>query len=82
MCWFFLDSSGLLRTSFRRAEEPYRDEDAADEIDRMETLSRVEVPAIEDVPDEKMVPEPPELSDLFDLVDRCDAEPCDGLSYR
>jgi len=51
-------------------------------MDRMETLSLVEVPAIEDVPDEKMVPEPPELSDLFDLVDRCDAEPCDGLSYR
>ena len=79
MCWFFLDSSGLRRTSLRRAEEPYRDEDAADDIDRMETLSRVEVPARDDVPDEKMVPEPFEL---FDLVDLCDAEPCDGLSYR
>jgi hypothetical protein len=63
----------------RRAEEPYLEEDAADDIDRMDTLSRVEVPVREEVPDEKIVPEPPEL---LDLVDRCDAEPCDGLSYR
>ena len=60
----------------RRAEELYR-EDAADDIDRMEMLSRVEVPASEEVPDENMVPEPPEL---LDLVERCEA--VEGLSYR
>jgi hypothetical protein len=80
MCSLFFDSSGLLKTSFRRAEDPYRDEEAADDIDRMETLSRVDVPVSDDVPDEKTVPEPCELA--FDLVERCDCEPCDGLSYR
>jgi hypothetical protein len=80
MCWFFLDSSGLRRTSLRRADDPYRDEDAADDIDRMETLSRVDVPVMEVVPDEKTVPEPCELA--FDLAERCDCEPCEGLSYR
>ena len=70
----FLDSSGLLSTSFRKADEPYLEDDAAEEADRMETLSR-DVPASEDVPDEKTVPEaPPEL-----LSDR---DPTDGLSYR
>jgi hypothetical protein len=73
MFWVFFDSSGLRITSLRRADVPYREE-AAEEVDRMETLSR-EVPASEDVPDEKTVPEaPPEL-----LEDR---EPQDGLSYR
>jgi len=74
MCWLFLDSSGLLRTSLRKAEDVYREE-AAEDMDRMEILSRVEVPASEEVPDENMVPEPPEL---FDLVERCEA--VEGLS--
>jgi hypothetical protein len=56
----------------RSADEPYLEE-AAEETDLMETLSR-EVPANEDVPEEKTVPEaPPEL-----FEDR--AEPHDGLS--
>jgi hypothetical protein len=80
MCCSFFDSSGLLKTSLRRAEDPYRDEEAADDIDRMETLSRADVPVSEDVPDEKTVPEPWELA--FDLTERCDCELCDGLSYR
>jgi hypothetical protein len=42
----------------------------------MEMLSRVEAPAWEVVPEEKTVPEPPEL---FDLAER--AELCEGLSY-
>lgn len=79
MCWFFLASSGLRRTSLRKAEGPYREDDAADDIDRMETLSRAEVPASEEVPEENMVPEPPEL---LERVERCDCEPCEGLSYR
>lgn len=71
-CVFF-DSSGLLSTSLRRADEPYL-EDAAEEVDRIETLSR-DVPANEDVPEEKTVPEA--VPELF--VDR---DPRDGLSYR
>ena len=71
MFWVFFDSSGLLITSFRSADEPYLEE-AADEVDRMEMLSR-EVPANEDVPEENTVPEaPPELFD--------DRAPHDGLS--
>jgi hypothetical protein len=73
MFWVFFDSSGLRSTSLRRAELPYREE-AAEEVDRMETLSR-EVPANEDVPEEKTVPEaPPELFE--------DRAPHEGLSYR
>lgn len=75
MCWFFWVSSGLRRTSLRKADVAYREDDAADDKDRMETLSRVEVPAREDVPDENMVPEPPEL---LDRVERC--ELWEGLS--
>jgi hypothetical protein len=60
-CVFF-DSSGLRRTSLRRAELPYRDE-AAEEVDRMEMLSR-DVPAKEDVPEENTVPEVPLLEDF------------------
>lgn len=40
--------------------ETYRD-DAAEESDRMDMLSRAEAPAMEEVPDEKTVPVPPEL---------------------
>ena len=56
----------------RRFEVPYRDE-AAEDADRMEILSR-EVPKNEEVPDEKTVPPPTEL--LVDLA------PEDGGSYR
>lgn len=50
-------------------------DDVADESDRMEMLSRAEVPPNEEVPDEKTVLLPPELLD-----DR--TEPYEGLSYR
>lgn len=58
----FLDSSGLRRTSLRRVEFPYLAE-AAEDADRMETLSR-DAPANEDVPEEKTVPEAPLLEDF------------------
>ena len=59
----------------RRLEVTYREDDAVDERDRIETLSRVDVPMSEELPEEKMVPEPPEL---FDRVERC--ELLEGLS--
>lgn len=60
ICFVRCDSSGLRNTSLRRAD-PYRDE-AAEEVDRIDTLSR-EVPTNEEVPEEKTVPLPPELFD-------------------
>jgi hypothetical protein len=45
---------------------PYLDDEAAEEVDRIETLS-TEVPANEEVPDENTVPEaPPELFEDLD----------------
>lgn len=72
MCCVFFVSSGLLRTSLRKADELYLDE-AADDKDLMEMLSRAEV-ATDVVPEEKTVPVPPELFER--------TEPYTGLSYR
>jgi hypothetical protein len=58
--WVFFDSSGLRITSFRKADEPKREEAAADVPERMDTLACDAPPANEDSPEENTVPVVPE----------------------
>ena len=60
-----LASSGLRRISLRRFEGLCLAEDAADETERIEMLSR---PVRREDPDENMVPSPAELIDAAEDI--------------